>query len=621
MNRMINEYHHDTAFDDPIDNYHGNQYITNHNIGHENNDIDDDLFNDPSFDQYCQPTPINTLNISINNSIARAQHSNDIIDLTDTPNNKQSTPYRNRLSLHTHSQYTHNGDTVHAQSTGSNNLLNELNQSMDYDNTCCICLEHIAEECELNSCTHKYCLKCIIEWSHTATSCPSCRAEFNEIRHITYSTPNKKTRHVQYIQVEQRKQNDDADDGIDDADRYVCGVCGGGDNADMIVLCDYITSHDTNTKCNAGYHIYCLRPRLHLVPDGDWYCPTHSRTMRLQQPRSRQLRTQQQLNYESAISRATRNVTRVQPNRTRNNTNNSHRRHNNGGGATDDDNLVSGYDSDDGFVVSDDTIIYDTQANNNNRRNNRTRSNGFPNSPDIDDDYNESDISCISDSTASTASELDDVGVARVRTLANTYHQRYQQQRNSQSSTSSRRQRDVQRSRSVVNAIRQHNQRIKQSNSIDNVISSSTSDRSRSNTTTSTTRRNGSSRNNNTRNDLVTSLTNAVTQRINSNMSTSTAVNQSHSNNNRLSSTSTTTRPYSNTTFPIPSSRVMNGVISSLGVPSNDMINTTSQPQYKRLRRAHDVISNTSGSTSTGSTVSPYFTSRTNGTSSTNYTN
>jgi hypothetical protein len=41
-----------------------------------------------------------------------------------------------------------------------------------------------------------------------------------------------------------------------------CCVCGG--NNGTLVLCD---------KCDAEYHISCLRPRVREVPKGEWFCP------------------------------------------------------------------------------------------------------------------------------------------------------------------------------------------------------------------------------------------------------------------------------------------------------------------------------------------------------------
>lgn len=42
-----------------------------------------------------------------------------------------------------------------------------------------------------------------------------------------------------------------------------CQLCHAGDDEDSLLLCD---------GCDKGYHMYCFRPRMTAVPDGDWYC-------------------------------------------------------------------------------------------------------------------------------------------------------------------------------------------------------------------------------------------------------------------------------------------------------------------------------------------------------------
>lgn len=43
-----------------------------------------------------------------------------------------------------------------------------------------------------------------------------------------------------------------------------CLVCRKGDNDEYLLLCD---------ACDRGCHMFCLRPKMTKVPDGDWYCP------------------------------------------------------------------------------------------------------------------------------------------------------------------------------------------------------------------------------------------------------------------------------------------------------------------------------------------------------------
>ncbi len=43
-----------------------------------------------------------------------------------------------------------------------------------------------------------------------------------------------------------------------------CRLCRHKGDADKMLLCD---------KCDRGYHIYCLRPKLKAIPEGEWFCP------------------------------------------------------------------------------------------------------------------------------------------------------------------------------------------------------------------------------------------------------------------------------------------------------------------------------------------------------------
>ncbi|KAL1021451.1 hypothetical protein UPYG_G00013410 [Umbra pygmaea] len=47
--------------------------------------------------------------------------------------------------------------------------------------------------------------------------------------------------------------------------KVTCQVCRKGDNDECLLLCD---------GCDRGCHMYCLRPKVTQVPEGDWFCPT-----------------------------------------------------------------------------------------------------------------------------------------------------------------------------------------------------------------------------------------------------------------------------------------------------------------------------------------------------------
>jgi hypothetical protein len=49
------------------------------------------------------------------------------------------------------------------------------------------------------------------------------------------------------------------------SDSTVCVLCNSGAHPSRLILCD---------KCDGGYHLYCLRPKLTSVPKGKWFCPS-----------------------------------------------------------------------------------------------------------------------------------------------------------------------------------------------------------------------------------------------------------------------------------------------------------------------------------------------------------
>ncbi|XP_054464722.1 bromodomain adjacent to zinc finger domain protein 2A [Anoplopoma fimbria] len=61
-----------------------------------------------------------------------------------------------------------------------------------------------------------------------------------------------------------------------------CQVCRKGDNDDCLLLCD---------GCDRGCHMYCLKPKITQVPEGDWFCPTCVAQDVCDSPRSSKKRT------------------------------------------------------------------------------------------------------------------------------------------------------------------------------------------------------------------------------------------------------------------------------------------------------------------------------------------
>ncbi|XP_036042292.1 bromodomain adjacent to zinc finger domain protein 2B isoform X4 [Onychomys torridus] len=46
--------------------------------------------------------------------------------------------------------------------------------------------------------------------------------------------------------------------------KVYCQICRKGDNEELLLLCD---------GCDKGCHTYCHRPKITMIPDGDWFCP------------------------------------------------------------------------------------------------------------------------------------------------------------------------------------------------------------------------------------------------------------------------------------------------------------------------------------------------------------
>ncbi|XP_020496469.2 bromodomain adjacent to zinc finger domain protein 2A [Labrus bergylta] len=61
-----------------------------------------------------------------------------------------------------------------------------------------------------------------------------------------------------------------------------CQVCRKGDDDDCLLLCD---------GCDRGCHMYCLKPKITQVPEGDWFCPTCVAKDESDSPRSSKKRT------------------------------------------------------------------------------------------------------------------------------------------------------------------------------------------------------------------------------------------------------------------------------------------------------------------------------------------
>ncbi|KAM9785365.1 bromodomain adjacent to zinc finger domain protein 2A [Neosynchiropus ocellatus] len=76
--------------------------------------------------------------------------------------------------------------------------------------------------------------------------------------------------------------------------KVTCQVCRKGDNDDCLLLCD---------GCDRGCHMYCLKPKITRVPEGDWFCPHCVAKEASDSPRSSKKRTRvKRKRYEEGSS-------------------------------------------------------------------------------------------------------------------------------------------------------------------------------------------------------------------------------------------------------------------------------------------------------------------------------
>lgn len=57
-----------------------------------------------------------------------------------------------------------------------------------------------------------------------------------------------------------------------------CKVCRRKTDPDKMLICD---------NCDNGYHMYCLKPKLKTIPEGDWFCPECKPKQRTRSPKKK----------------------------------------------------------------------------------------------------------------------------------------------------------------------------------------------------------------------------------------------------------------------------------------------------------------------------------------------
>ena len=67
------------------------------------------------------------------------------------------------------------------------------------------------------------------------------------------------------ITISYAKEGEDSGPSV--PEELECEVCRKPTEADVMLVC---------SRCQAGYHTFCLDPPLQAVPEGDWFCPKHT---------------------------------------------------------------------------------------------------------------------------------------------------------------------------------------------------------------------------------------------------------------------------------------------------------------------------------------------------------
>ncbi|XP_076656585.1 ATP-dependent chromatin assembly factor large subunit isoform X2 [Halictus rubicundus] len=76
-----------------------------------------------------------------------------------------------------------------------------------------------------------------------------------------------------------------------------CYICRRRRDAEKMLLCD---------GCNNGHHLYCLKPKLIAVPDGDWYCKTCKPPTKSKSRLKKRKKFEDELEEEVTLTKETR---------------------------------------------------------------------------------------------------------------------------------------------------------------------------------------------------------------------------------------------------------------------------------------------------------------------------
>ena len=129
---------------------------------------------------------------------------------------------------------------------------------------CGICKEALCAStaAALDGCRHRFCGPCILRWASVESTCPFCKSRFKSVR-LPEGSPSKgKGKNIAIPERNQSKATEDGEGGWDAWENLVCMECGGGDEDELMLLCD---------RCDAAAHTFCVGLGR-AVPEGDWFC-------------------------------------------------------------------------------------------------------------------------------------------------------------------------------------------------------------------------------------------------------------------------------------------------------------------------------------------------------------
>ncbi|XP_017263025.1 topoisomerase I binding, arginine/serine-rich a [Kryptolebias marmoratus] len=75
----------------------------------------------------------------------------------------------------------------HSQKDGSRQASKTMSAEVSPDSKCPICLDKFNNISHLDRCLHKFCFRCILEWSKNKAECPLCKQPFHSIYHTIKS--------------------------------------------------------------------------------------------------------------------------------------------------------------------------------------------------------------------------------------------------------------------------------------------------------------------------------------------------------------------------------------------------------------------------------------------------